>query len=400
MNAGRREQRRNRRAVAVGVAIRQDQDVVARFDGAHRALVEVFQRALEAGAVLPHVEQHRDPRRAEPGLVDVPELRQLVVVDDRVLDLDLPARLRARIEQVALGPDRRLHRRDELLADRVERRVGDLREDLLEVVVEQARTIRQRGERRVGAHRAERLLALRRHRREQQPQIFVRVAEQLLAPRDRFVARRRQVRRRIELFDVDEVRQPVLVGLRRRQLPLHLVVRHDPSARRIDQEDPAGMQPFLQDDVLRRDVQHADLGGHDDEVVLGHVVARRPQAVAIENRADHRAVRERDRRRAVPRLHQRRVILVERAELGRHRRVVLPRLRDHHQDRVRQRPPGHHQELEDVVEGRGVAAAFADDRQDLLQVVAEQRRDDSSPSRARIQLMLPVSVLISPLCAM
>ena len=42
--------------------------------------------------------------------------------------------------------------------------------------------------------------------------------------------------------------------------------------------------------------------------------------------------------------------------------------------RVRQRAPGHHQELEHVVERRGVAAAFPDDRQHFLQVVAEHVR--------------------------
>ena len=55
---------------------------------------------------------------------------------------------------------------------------------------------------------------------------------------------------------------------------------------------------------LGRDVEHADLGRHDDQVVLGDVVARRAQAVAVEHGADADAVGERDRRRAVPRLHQ------------------------------------------------------------------------------------------------
>ena len=136
-----------------------------------------------------------------------------------------------------------------------------------------------------------------------------------------------------------------------------------------------------------------------DEVVVGHVVARRPQAVAVEHRADHRAVGEGDRRRTVPRLHQRRVVLVERLPVGIDRRVAAPGLRDHHQDGVRQRAPGHDEELEHVVEGGRVAAALADDREDLAQVLAELRRL-SRPSRARIQLMLPRSVLISPLCAM
>ncbi len=143
-----------------------------------------------------------------------------------------------------------------------------------------------------------------------------------------------------------------------------------------------GMQPLLEHDVFGRNVEHADFRRHDDQVVLGDVVARRTQAVAIEHRADHRAVGERDRRRAVPRLHQRRVVLVERLQLLRHRLVVLPRLGDHHQDRVRQRSPGHDEELEHVVEGRRVAAAFADDRQDLLQVVAEQARLEQPFARA------------------
>ena len=170
--------------------------------------------------------------------------------------------------------------------------------------------------------------------------------------------------------------------MRRRELALDLVVRDDAALRGVDQEDPARMQALLDQDVLGRDVEHADLGRHDDEVVLGDVVARRPQPVAVEDRADHRAVGERDRRRTVPRLHQRRVVLVERLQLRPHALVAGPRLRDHHQDGVRQRSPGHHQELEHVVEGRRVAAALADDRQDLLQIVAEQIRAQQPFARA------------------
>ena len=72
-----------------------------------------------------------------------------------------------------------------------------------------------------------------------------------------------------------------------------------------------GCRRPLCEHVLGRDVEHADLGRHDDEAVLGDDVARRAQAVAVEHRADHRAVGERDRRRAVPRLHQAGVVLVE-----------------------------------------------------------------------------------------
>ncbi len=121
-------------------------------------------------------------------------------------------------------------------------------------------------------------------------------------------------------------------------------------------------------------VEDANLRRHDDEAVGGDVIARRPQAVPVEHGADHRTVGERDRRRAIPRLHQRRMELVERLHFRRHRLVVRPRLGNHHQDGVRQRSSRHHQQLEHVVERGGVAAPFADDRQDLLQVVAEHRR--------------------------
>ena len=99
-------------------------------------------------------------------LVHVAQLRQLVVVENGGFDLDLPARFGHRLQQVALGSDGATHRRDQLFANGVERRIGDLREELLEIVVEQPRAVRQHGERRVGAHRPDGFLAAERHRRE------------------------------------------------------------------------------------------------------------------------------------------------------------------------------------------------------------------------------------------
>jgi hypothetical protein len=164
----------------------------------------------------------------------------------------------------------------------------------------------------------------------------MRVAEQLLPPEHRLVARRREIRRRIEIFDVDEVRQPLLIRMRRRQVAFDLLVVDDATLGRVDQEDPARVQPLLEHDVFGRYVEDADFRRHDHAVVLRHHVARGPQAVSIEHRANHRPVGEGDRRRAVPRLHQRRVVFVKRLQLRRHRLVVRPRLGDHHQDGVRQ----------------------------------------------------------------
>jgi hypothetical protein len=97
--------------------------------------------------------------------VDADELGQLIVVEDRVADEDLTARLGPWCEQVAFGSDRTANRGHQFFTDRVERRVGDLRELLREVVVEHAAAVRQHGERGVGAHRAKRFLAGGGHRR-------------------------------------------------------------------------------------------------------------------------------------------------------------------------------------------------------------------------------------------
>ena len=85
---------------------------------------------------------------------------------------------------------------------------------------------------------------------------------------------RRQERRIRHVFDRDEVLlEPLGIGELAGELLLDFFVRDDAALGRIDEEDPSGVQPFLDEDVLGRNVQHADLRRHDDEVVLGDVIA-------------------------------------------------------------------------------------------------------------------------------
>ena len=144
-----------------------------------------------------------------------------------------------------------------------------------------------------------------------------------------------------------------------------------PCSRSTKKIRPGWSRP-LRTHVLGRRVEHADLGRRHQEAVLRHHVARGPQSVAVEHRADLGAVGERDRRGPVPGLEQAGVVLVVGAPVLVHQRMVLPGLGDHHADRVRQAAAGQDQELERVVERAGVAASRPDDRVDLLQVVAEQ----------------------------
>ena len=300
------------------------------------------------------------------------DLGQVVVVDHGERQHDLAARGRRAHEQVVLGPDQGAERRDQLLADRVQRGVGHLGEELGEVVEHQPWPVRQRGDRAVGSHRADRLGPGAGHGGDQHPQLLLGVAEGLLPAYDGLVGVH-DVLALGQVLQVQDARvQPLVVREGGGQRGLDLLVLDDPAADRVDEEHPARLQPTLADHRGRVDVEHADLAGEDDQPVVGDPEPAGTQAVAVQHCADDRAVGEGDARRPVPRLHQRGVELVERPAGGIHPAVVLPGLRDHHQDRVRQRATTEVEQLEDLVERDRVARAVRTDREEPVEVAGDQ----------------------------
>ncbi len=118
------------------------------------------------------------------------------------------------IEQVRPRPDDRDQAHHQFFADRIDRRVGDLREVLLEVGEQLLRLVRQRRDRRVVAHRARGFLAGGRHRRHQDVDVFLRIAERLLAIEQRQV-RAHALGRRVRQFlqhDLGAV-EPLAIGM-------------------------------------------------------------------------------------------------------------------------------------------------------------------------------------------
>ena len=118
----------------------------------------------------------------------------------------------------------------------------------------------------------------------------------------------------------------------------------------------------------------AGLGREHDEVVVGDEPSRWTQSVTIECRTNVAPVGERERRGTVPRLHQRGVMLVERAPIRLHRRIVLPRLWHEHRHRVRERPPRVYEQLDDVIQRRRVALVGLHDGENIGERVTEARR--------------------------
>ena len=316
-------------------------------------------------------------------------------------------------EQVRPWADHRHQRHHQLLADRIDRRVGDLREILLEVVVEQLRLVREGGDRRVGAHRADGVVGVARHRLQEELDVFLGVAEGLLViePRRRIVrhCRHRGFGRVGQLLQlVLSLLQPRIIGVLGGELPLDFLVVDDAAFLEVDQQHLARLQPPFADDLLFRHRQDAAFRSHDQMVVVGDDVARRPKAVAVQGGANLAAVTERDRRRPVPRLHQRRVILVKGAALGVHQRIG-PRFRDQHHHRMRQRiAAADDQQLQSVVDAGGVGLPRPDQRHHLGEIGAEQvgrhrltaRRHPVSVAAYRVDLAIvtdePVGVREAP----
>ena len=115
--------------------------------------------------------------RLEDRGVDLAQALQLGVEQDRVLDHELPRVLRRLVEEVPLGADTRLDAHHHRLADRVDRRVRHLGEQLLEVRVHQRLAVGEHCERRVVAHRANGFLGVPRKRSEDHLHVLLRVAE-------------------------------------------------------------------------------------------------------------------------------------------------------------------------------------------------------------------------------
>jgi hypothetical protein len=192
VHGGGHEQRRDRRALLVAVPVGQHDDPGARGDGLGDLRPELLDRLGERGAATVDVEVPGDPDGGVTGevavVVDVQDLGQLVVVDDRERQEELPAGRRHGLQQVLLRPEGAPETGHQLLADGVQRRVRDLGEQLPEVVVEQARAVRERRDGRVGAHRTDRLGTAGGHRRHQDAQLLLGVPEHHLPPDDGLVA--------------------------------------------------------------------------------------------------------------------------------------------------------------------------------------------------------------------
>ena len=330
----------------VGITVGQHDEVAAARDGlvdfGKDLLKALAQRLAAAGHLIQALDDERTVVSAEHlGLVEPLELRHLVGVDDGQRDQDLLGVQLGILQQVRLGADGGFERGDDLLALPVQRRVGDLRELLVEVVEQHAAALGEHRQRVVVAHRAQRLLAGVGHRREQHLEVFLGVAERALTTLHGLagMAHVLAVRQVAHLHGV--AFDPLTVRVLRGKVPLDLLVGDDAALVGVDKEHLSGLQTALGDNMLVIDLrQHAGFGGEHKVAVIGELPAAGAE-------------------------------LVERAHVGVELVVVLPCRRQHHRDGVRQGAAGEVQQFEAFVERAGIRIAGRGDRQQRLEL-AEQ----------------------------
>ena len=261
-----------------------------------------------------------------------------------------------------------------MLAQGVDRRVRDLGKQLVEVVEERARLLGQAGQRRIDAHRGERSLALLGHGTRDFVNIIPVIPELghahgcghlgILGGRERDGLVERVDGQR--LFG-----DPVAIGLFLGVTGTQLIVVDDAPAGKVDLEHLARSQAAARQDVLGAHLDGAHLACQHKATVARHIVAGGTQAVTVEGGTQRATVGKGDGGRTVPRLHEHGLVSVVGAALLTQAVVVVPRLGQQHGCGTRKRATVHDQELEHVIQNRGVGTLAVDDGHHALKIVLQ-----------------------------
>ena len=237
---------------------------------------------------------------ADVGVQD--QLLQALRVHHEALELQQVGGRRLFLQDRRTGSEQGPQRHDRRLADRVDGRVGDLREALLEVLVDRPGPPGEDRQLGVVTHGGDGLLARRRHRTEDRDLLLLGVAGDDLAGAEVLGG---GVDRQAGAHGRHVGAQPLAVGLAAGEVGLDLVVLEDPTEGGVDDQHLAGAQAVAADRTVALDADRADLGGHDDEAVVADGVAQRTQPVAVQGRGEAQPVGEDQAGRAVPGLDER-----------------------------------------------------------------------------------------------
>ncbi|MCG3140895.1 MAG: hypothetical protein HDKAJFGB_02043 [Anaerolineae bacterium] len=103
-------------------------------------------------------------------------------------------------------------------------------------------------------------------------------------------------------------------------------------------------------DAFRVHFQCARFRRGDDQIVVRDQIRRGPQTIAVERHSRDAAIGKTERGGTVPRLHQRRVIMIKRFDFRMQVAHIFPRFGNEHHHRVRQFASAHRNEFERIIQ--------------------------------------------------
>ncbi len=373
----------DRRSALAGGAIADDEDVGSPPRGALGRTAQGGEGGLEAGGSLGGIPERVESDGGEPG--DIPKRAHLLRQQHRVLQTQHPG-IRGALQQGRAAPaqvhaERHHHR----LAQRIDRRVGHLREPLPEIGVQALGHRGERWDRSVVAHAPHRVAAGASHRLQHQPQIFRAVAEDPLEPEQIVAGVRGRNSGRVGSQRRHVARYPPRVRAACRYLALRLDVADHLAPPGVHYQHLARTDLAALHHLSRIEVHQTDLGAGHHQPVAPHLVAAGAQPIAIHGGAGQHPISESERGGAVPRLQDALVVFVERLHAGIEVGILLPRLGDRHHRGVHHIAAGLDQELHGVVEAGRVAPFLPDDLLQSLDLRPKQRRRQHRlPHRHRV----------------
>ena len=365
------QERGKRGVVVVGVAVGQNQDVGPVAGEVFGCGADVFDSGLEASFLAVGPEDNIYGAGFKAGVVGVFDAREVFVAEDRAVEVDEARPFGVESDVGGRSAQHGENRHHAALPDGVDGRVGDLCEELFEVVGQVLALLGEDGQRGVGPHGADGFLPFLERRLQDDFEVFARDAiEELVAEQGFLIHLDGCGDVEGQIFEGDAVFvEPIAVGQSLADDRLDLFIAHDAFLVQVGNEHAAWLQPAFAHDAALVNRQRTRLGGHDEGVVVEEAVARGAQAVAVEGSAHQDPVGEDHGGRPVPGLHEGGVVFVEGLLVVGHVRVMLPGLRDHHHEGVGQGVAAQHEELEHVVEVAGIGEVFPADRHDLGELV-------------------------------
>ena len=173
----------------------------------------------------------------------------------------------------------------------------------------------------------------------------------------------------LQFLQLDAVRrEPFAVGMCLRELLLDFSVIVYLALLRVDEQNLSRLQTTLAHHIVRLEVHHTHFRSHDHHAALRNRVTAGAQTISVQHTTSKTSIAEEQGSRTIPRLHQDRVIFVERLQVFADRILVVETLRHQNCHRLWQGESAHDQELKHVVQTGRVTHALLHDRTDVLDV--------------------------------